>query len=144
MLKKLYRKAKGTCHEFEVVRVLLGSEESATSNQFVGRMPWLVSQASEWIHANLGSYIWHNKSLDTLVYFPLFAFDQDGKLVRKTKYPTIDDTCFPFTGYDLEEEALAQLNTQFEWNYWDYKGGSIYSHSDFKKSVDLSRFLLGR
>ncbi|XP_063947406.1 probable nucleoredoxin 1-2 [Daucus carota subsp. sativus] len=67
MLKKLYRKVKGTCHEFEVVRVLLGSEESATSNQFVGRMPWLVSQASEWIHANLGSYIWHNKSLDTLV-----------------------------------------------------------------------------
>ncbi|KAL8093570.1 putative nucleoredoxin 1-2 [Apium graveolens] len=144
MLKKLYRKVKGTDHHFEVVRVLLGSEESSTSKEFVGRMPWLVAKASEWIHANLASYIWHNRSLDELIYFPVFAFDQDGKLVRKTKYPTIDDKCFPFSGCDLEEEALSQLNTHFEWNYWDYTGGSIYSHQDHKKCVDLSQFQIGR
>lgn len=117
MLKRLYRKAKGTDQEFEVIRVLIGNDESSSSKKFIGRMPWLVSHASEWIHANLGSYIWHNKPLDELIYFPVFAFDQDGKLVRRTKYPTIEDARFPFSGCGLEEEALAQLNTHFEWNH---------------------------
>lgn len=145
MLKKLYRKAKGTDHEFEVIRVLIGDEESRSSKcAFVGRMPWLVSHASEWIHANLGSYMWHNKPLDELNYFPVFAFDQDGKLVRRTKYPTIENTCFPFSGCGLEDEALSQLNTHFEWNYWDYRGGSIYSHSDYKKSINLFNLPFGR
>lgn len=38
----------------------------------------------------------------------ILAFDQDGRLVRRTFYPILEDTNFPFG--DIEEETSSQLN----------------------------------
>lgn len=49
--------------------------------------------------------------------FGLLAFDGDGTVVRKTRYPRIQkgNVCFPFYDGGLEKEALKDSIQGFEW-----------------------------
>lgn len=50
----------------------------------------------------------------------LVAFDHDGRIVRRTSYPTIEkgNKKFPFYTGGLVEEALKDLVHQFDWDHW--------------------------
>ncbi|KAL6561993.1 hypothetical protein OROGR_003000 [Orobanche gracilis] len=135
MLKRMYLQTKSTYDEFEVIYICESKVEDASINDAVGDLPWLVSSASELLSDDYGFYSMYGVMSMSLT----LAFDRDGRLVRKTIYPLFDTMEFPFCTGNLEEEALAQLNTWFMWNYWDYYryGGQIYSARDKKLHIEL-------
>ncbi|KAL8120962.1 hypothetical protein AgCh_017942 [Apium graveolens] len=134
MLRDKYLHMKGTDNEFEVIHVV-ESADSVYLTEFmlsipyrhkmvktepmaslhIGDLPWLVSLETKLLPAEFGSYLcFKDEDMDHPM---LFAFDRDGKLVRKTIYPTVEDARFPFYAGNLEEEALTQLTTYFCWDY---------------------------
>lgn len=79
----------------------------------IGDFPWLVPDRNNTVPAIFGTYLYLDGDVRDM--FPLLdnpclilAFEQDGKLVRRTFYPTLEGTNFPFG--DIEEETLSQLN----------------------------------
>ncbi|KAL6544860.1 hypothetical protein OROMI_023722 [Orobanche minor] len=117
MLKERYLQKKGSDDEFEVIRILVSNTESSVNKHLVGDLPWLVSPGSKLMHELHSSFFWYGQSTCDLLkdHIPIFAFNPDGKLVRKTMYPTFEVSEFPFYAGSLEEETLSQLNT-----YWGY------------------------
>nr|XP_017254306.1 PREDICTED: probable nucleoredoxin 1 isoform X2 [Daucus carota subsp. sativus] len=115
MLKEKYLQMKGTDEEFEVIHIV-DKNEGGNPNLFMRRngfktesfasvhirdFPWLVSLKNNQLPASFGTYIYLDG--DVRFLFPLLenpclilAFDQDARLVRRTFYPTLEDTNFPF------------------------------------------------
>ncbi|KAK1354987.1 hypothetical protein POM88_048243 [Heracleum sosnowskyi] len=127
MLKDLYLKMKGTDDEFEVIYI----KDLALCNQ--PYTTWVVHDYDElpWPVHYYGEGYSLPKELEHSVfnyhYYPrntafprslLMAFDQDGRIVRKTFEPTFGDTEFPFYAGGLEKEFWYQLNVTFGWKYW--------------------------
>lgn len=134
MLRDKYLQMKGTDNEFEVIHVVESSDSVYIAEYMrcqpyrrgrgktepmvslhIGDLPWLVSLETKMLPAEFGSYLcFKDECMDNSM---LFAFDRDGKLVRKTIYPTVEDARFPFYAGNLEEEALTPLTTYFSWDY---------------------------
>lgn len=132
MLKEKYLQMKGTDEEFEVIHIVdkndrgnpnlktlrlmrsNGFEPESFASVHIGDFPWLlVSLGNNLLPASFGTYLYLDG--DVCDVFPLLenpclilAFDQDGRLVRRTFYPTLEGTNFPFG--DIEQETLKQLN----------------------------------
>ncbi|XP_017222423.1 probable nucleoredoxin 1-2 [Daucus carota subsp. sativus] len=129
-LKERYFRKKGTDDEFEVIRILVNNTESSVSKHLVGDMPWLVSPGSKLMHELDSSYFWYGRSTYDVLLFhiPIFAFSADGKLVRKTMYPTFEASEFPFYAGSLEDETLCQLITCWGLDYSNFRyNGRIYT-----------------
>lgn len=69
----------------------------------------------------------HEESHISKLFFHLFrnrvgllAFDCDGRVVRKTIFPSIEEgnMDFPFHAGGLEEVVLADLVKRYEWDFW--------------------------
>ncbi|KAL6542787.1 hypothetical protein OROHE_010307 [Orobanche hederae] len=132
MLKERYLQKKGSDDEFEVIRILVSNTESSVNKHLVGDLPWLVSPGSKLMHELHSSFFWYGQSTCDLLkdHIPIFAFNPDGKLVRKTMYPTFEVSEFPFYAGSLEEETLSQLNTYWGYDYLEHEyfryNGRIY------------------
>lgn len=129
-LKERYLQLRGTNDEFEVIHILEEKEKCVLPMQ---DLPWLVSCVSKLLP---GSYDFFYKSFD-LDFFnsTLLAFNQNGNVVRKTMYPVLEDTDFPFYLGSMMEEALSQLIRRLRCDYWNVypKKGRIYTlHKKFK------------
>ncbi|KAL6509825.1 hypothetical protein OROGR_022313 [Orobanche gracilis] len=125
MLKERYLELKGTYEEFEMIHIF---EREMDDDPIVpiGDLPWLVSRASELLPGGFDFYCCFE---DEHIRSTFLAFDRDGKLVRRTIFPMINDREFPFYAGSLEEETLIQLINLFGWDYWeDYqKKGRIFT-----------------
>lgn len=147
MLKEKYLQVKGTDDEFEVIHVVestdsvfldikkhyirrVQSKTESFASIHIGELPWLISDETKLL-PSFGSCLYFEGYVHSY-HSSIFAFDLDGRLVRRSFYPTFEDTDFPFYAGDLEEETLSQLNECFEWNYWNYfeKKGRIYSYKN--------------
>lgn len=119
MLKEKYFQTKGNDDEFEVVRILINDIESSIYRDLVGDMPWLVSPASDLIYDLGSSNFWYGIDDFYLLTctLPVLAFDQDGRLVRKTLRAKFEDLKFPFFTGLLEEKTLSSLSTPCSDNY---------------------------
>lgn len=123
-LKERYLKLKGTNDEFEVIHILKKNMNTILPIQ---DLPWFVSLTSDLLPDSFdinGCYGDDDHCQSTLL-----AFDQDGKLVRRTIFPVFENIDFPFYAGSLEEETLSQLIDLFGWDYWTfYPGkGRIYT-----------------
>lgn len=112
-----YHQTKGTDDEFEVIRIVINGGELDLGDKCclvslqrnLAHADWIVSLASQ-LKQNVGSYIWYGRPIDEFEFFlPIVAFDQDGRLVRKTMYPTFENMKFPFYAGGLEEELSSEL-----------------------------------
>ncbi|KAL6544900.1 hypothetical protein OROMI_023762 [Orobanche minor] len=126
-LKKMYVQSKGTYDEFEVIHIIGGDTESSSASNYVGYLPWLVSlSTSELLPGGLCFFsVYGDNSFNSFVFF-----DQGGKVVRKTIWPSFESIDFPFCAYGLEEEAWVQLNVLFDWRSF-YSG----TYSSWKRSI---------
>lgn len=118
---------KGTDEEFEVIYIVdkndrgipdlfmgcngLGTESFASVH--IRDFPWLVSLQKNQLPASFGTFMYLGGDVRFVFHYLdnpclIFAFDQDGRLVRRTFYPTLEDTNFPFG--DIEKETSSQLN----------------------------------
>ncbi|KAL6544859.1 hypothetical protein OROMI_023721 [Orobanche minor] len=139
MLKERYLQKKGSDDEFEVIRILVSNTESSVNKHLVGDLPWLVSPGSKLMHELHSSFFWYGQSTCDLLkdHIPIFAFNPDGKLVRKTMYPTFEVSEFPFYAGSLEEETLSQLNTY--WGY-DYLEDEYFRYNGEMQTVPIHTF----
>lgn len=124
-LKERYVELRGTDDEFEVIHILEEKEKGVLPTQ---DLPWLESPASKLLPGAYDVFCVD----DGIIYSHhsiLLAFNQDGNVVRKTIYPVLEDTDFPFYLGSMMEEALSQLINKFEWDYWNVypKKGRIYT-----------------
>ncbi|KAL6583613.1 hypothetical protein OROMI_002902 [Orobanche minor] len=134
-LKERYIELKGTADEFEVIHIVEETFDNETNVCDVANLPWFVQPAgaAEGYECNLFNFY---KKYDCYNGgCSLVAFDRDGRLVRRTIYPTVEDLNFPFHAGGLEEEALPQLIEAFEWDGWNSHKSEIYS---YKKDSDLT------
>lgn len=124
-MKNRYIELKGTDDEFEVIQI---TDEPCPKNELVANLPWFVLARGQ--DYSLSKWF---KYIDTL----LMAFDQNGRVVRKTIYPTFEDTNFPFYAGGIEKEALSQAVQFFRLDL--FKNGRpawIYSYrKNYAKSV---------
>ncbi|XP_074375790.1 putative nucleoredoxin 1 isoform X2 [Apium graveolens] len=130
-LTERYIQNKGTDYEFEVILISTSMTKSSFYKDLVGDMPWLVSSANELILDLSSSYYWYGISTNELIefFFPILAFNPDGRVVRKTLYPKFEDVEFPFYAGGLEDEMLSQLITLSMWDYSRFfrYNGRIYT-----------------
>ncbi|WOH05237.1 hypothetical protein DCAR_0624651 [Daucus carota subsp. sativus] len=110
MLEARYSKMKGTSKEFEVIHIR--KKQVSSNGKHRATMPWL----------------WHPPLLEGSCQLELLlrllrqgvgllAFDGDGRVVRRTKFPRIEmnNVDFPFYAGGLEKEAVTELIERFEW-----------------------------
>lgn len=120
MLKEKYFLTKGTDDEFEVIRILVNNTESLIYKDLVGDMPWLVSPESDLKYDVVSSRFWYG--LDAYFLFilclPILAFDQDGRVVRKTLHAELEDMKFPFFAGVMEEEMFSPLSTSSQEDFY--------------------------
>ncbi|WOH08128.1 hypothetical protein DCAR_0727565 [Daucus carota subsp. sativus] len=123
LLKEMYLAFKGTNDEFEVIHILENEMKTMIPIQ---DLPWLVSLENELLP---GGYDFHECYEECHINSTFLAFDQEGKLVRRTIYPVLENTDFPFYAGSMEEETLSQLIMNFGWDYWTYypNKGRIYT-----------------
>ncbi|XP_074377658.1 putative nucleoredoxin 1 [Apium graveolens] len=106
-LKALYMQMKGTTDEFEVIHMC----EGGLPEDVAAAIPWLMhppfdktSSTRQVIHRVFDG-----------CHFGLVAFDQDGRLVRRTRFPVIGNTVFPFyRRKDMEDEILMEVEDTFD------------------------------
>ncbi|KAL6541947.1 hypothetical protein OROGR_011433 [Orobanche gracilis] len=126
-LKERYMKLKGTADEFEVIHIVEETFDNETRERHLANLPWFVqSGAVEGYECNLFNF--YKKYIGYAGGCSLVAFDRDGRLVRRTIYPTVEDLNFPFHAGGLEKEALSQLIELFEWDGWNYRKSDIFSY----------------
>ncbi|XP_074324880.1 uncharacterized protein LOC141661777 [Apium graveolens] len=130
LLKERYINTEGSDDEFEVIQIVCHDNESLY-NRLVTDVPWLLhlfgySWASELIPGIFG---FHN--LDGYDRFgetcSMIAFDQDGRAVRKTINPSVEDMDLPFYAGRMEEEVFSQLTERLNWEYFGEREEGIYS-----------------
>lgn len=108
MLKERYVQCKGTHEEFEVIHIL---EWETGVSKHVGYLPWLVSELLpmvDWDFFNV-----HHSFSKSFVFF-----NGDGRVVRRTIWPSFENMDFPFCADGLEKEAWTQLGVWFDWKSW--------------------------
>lgn len=113
-LKSRYLKMKNTDDEFEVIHAPY--EYVASSyGESLGTVPWLRHRTFR-LKSNKYTLL-HSVFRGGV---GLVAFDHDGRIVRRTSYPTIEkgNKKFPFYTGGLVEEALKDLVHQFDWDHW--------------------------
>lgn len=110
MLEARYSKMKGTSNEFEVIHIR--KKQVYSNGKHRATLPWL------W-HPPLREGSCQYKLLVRLLRkgVGLIAFDGDGKVVWRTKFPRIEmnNMDFPFYAGGLEKEAVTELIDRFEW-----------------------------
>ncbi|XP_074369425.1 putative nucleoredoxin 1 [Apium graveolens] len=123
-LKIRYIELKGTDDEFEVIQI---TDELCSKTEDVANLPWFVQHCgqdyslSKWFNFYLKDG-WYTSTL-------LIAFDQNGRVVRKTIHPTFENTNFPFYAGGLEKEASSQAVKYFGLDLLhNWFPGSIYSY----------------
>lgn len=140
MLEKRYLDMKNTSDEFEVIYIT-NSENESPYIQNNANMKWFVSMASELLPMDCSSYRCYCHleaprpySLPRRScrggYSSILAFDQDGKIVRKSLDLSIDYIDFPFYAGSMQEEAFSGLNYFYGWSGMDlqYQGLLINSY----------------
>lgn len=121
-LKDRYIELKGTDDEFEVIQI---TDEPCSKNELVANLPWFVLARGE----DYSLSKWFNFYLGWCTNTFLMAFDQNGRVVRKTIDPTIEDKNFPFYAGGLEKEALSQAVDVFGLDIFEYGfPASIFSY----------------
>ncbi|KAL6538187.1 hypothetical protein OROGR_012175 [Orobanche gracilis] len=124
-LKERYMKLKGTADEFEVIHIVQESHHYETKKHHIVNLPWFVQPAGEAKGYECKVFNFYKKYGLYNGGCSIVAFDRDGRLVRRTIYPTVEDLNFPFyaTGGGLKEEASSQLVEAIELLY----GFTIYA-----------------
>lgn len=101
---------KGTSNEFEVIHIC--KKQVSSNGKHRATMPWL------W-HPPLREGPCQRKLLVRLLRqgVGLLAFDGDGRVVTRTKFPRIEmnNMNFPFYAGSLEKEVVTELIDRFEW-----------------------------
>lgn len=131
---------KGTDDYYEVIYIT-SSKEDALYEGLVWDVPWLFALESWLLPVDLSLYCCYcqPESLHSVLrcsYPPgwcgsnstLLAFDQDGRLVRKSVYLDFNPiNCFDYA--DTEEDTLSELNNYHQWFDMDreYRGLVINS-----------------
>ncbi|XP_017248612.1 probable nucleoredoxin 1 isoform X2 [Daucus carota subsp. sativus] len=133
LLKEMYLDMKDTDDEFEVIHISNSKNESC----YVEDVPWLVSPATELLPADYRLYCcfcrWTQLHPDIGNCLPgdchgnssILAFDQDGRLVRKSISLTIEHRHFPFYGGSMEKEAFFDYNEYFDYNEFYLEDGYL-------------------
>ncbi|KAL6580367.1 hypothetical protein OROMI_008391 [Orobanche minor] len=108
MLKERYVECKGTHDEFEVIHI---SEREERVSKHVGYLPWVLSEL-------VPVFGWdffgaHHSYSRSFVFF-----NSDGRVVRKTTWPSFENIDFPFCADGLEKEAWTQLGIWFDLKSW--------------------------
>ncbi|KAL8114913.1 putative nucleoredoxin 1 [Apium graveolens] len=109
ILKERYVQCKGTCDEFEVIHIL--KEEGVVTKQ-IGYLPWVVCDEFSPI-VDWNFFYVHDGASESFVFF-----DENGRMVRKTIWPSFENIDFPFCADGLEREAWVQLGHWFDWKSW--------------------------
>lgn len=135
LLEDRYIHAKGSDDEFEVIHIVCHDNESLY-NRLVTDVPWLLhpfgySCASELFPGIFGfhSLAGYDCSGGTTC---MIAFDQHGRVVRKTINLSVEDMDFPFYAGSMEEETFSLLTERLNWEYFDEAEQGIYS---FKRTL---------
>lgn len=124
-LKDRYIELKGTDDEFEVIQI---TTDLCSKIEHVANLPWIVQpcgqdyRLSKWFNFYFTDDGWGTSTF-------LIAFDQNGRVVRKTINPTFEDKNFPFYAGGLENEALSQAVNFFGLDIFDNGfPAAIYSY----------------
>lgn len=138
MLIERYLNTKNTSDEFEVIYITNSKHESPCI-ELIACMEWFVSIPSEllsidrslyccYCHLKPRPYCLHNRSC--FGGSSILAFDQDGKVVRKSLEPSFDHFDFPFYAGSMQEEAFSGLNHFYNCSDLDfyYQGLLINSY----------------
>ncbi|XP_074374805.1 putative nucleoredoxin 1-1 [Apium graveolens] len=117
-LKARYLQLKDTDNEFEVICICeRDGSPSPYGEHVISSCSWLRHPP-----ICLGSNI--SKLLYRLSFMGkdagLLAFDRDGRVVRRTVFPSIErgNMVFPFYGGGLEKDALRRLIKRYEWDLY--------------------------
>ncbi|KAL6532645.1 hypothetical protein OROHE_014067 [Orobanche hederae] len=106
-LKALYIQMKGTIDEFEVIHMC----EGGLPEEVAAAIPWLM-------HPPFDRMSGTRQVIDRVFdgcHFGLVAFDRDGRLVRRTRFPVIGNMVFPFYGRkNMEDEVLMEVEDTFD------------------------------
>ncbi|KAL6579412.1 hypothetical protein OROMI_009628 [Orobanche minor] len=106
-LKALYIQMKGTIDEFEVIHMC----EGGLPEEVAAAIPWLM-------HPPFDRTSGTRQVIDRVFdgcHFGLVAFDRDGRLVRRTRFPVIGNVVFPFYGRkNMEDEVLMEVEDTFD------------------------------
>ena len=108
---------KDTYGEFEVIHVYILDTED--EDEDADEEPWLKYPLPEdFLHAPDflpfefdKRYLKYGETYDVGLWTRLLAFDQAGRIVRDTAFPTIEYINFPFYKYGLEQEILFHLDS---------------------------------
>lgn len=110
-LKARYLKMKNTDDAFEVIHA---PYEHVGSSYSIGTVPWLRHRTFPLnsIKYTLLQRVFRRSD-------GLLAFDRDGRIVRRTRYPFIEEGNgdFPFYSGGLVKEALRDIVLRFDLNY---------------------------
>lgn len=110
MLRARYLQMKGTNDEFEVIHIC--TKEGYSYGKNIATTSWLTLPAN--CEGSSGS-----RPLGYYIFVGgLFAFDRDGSLVRRTRYPSIEreNMDFPFYSGGLKE-VLRDVIGRHQWNF---------------------------
>lgn len=133
MLKKRYFDMKGTSDEFEVIYISSGDKKSPYKKH-IADVPWVLSFASDLSTIDLSLYCCYCHLLlasavstrycgecgkSSRRESSMLAFDQDGRIVRKSLELIFYCSYFPFCDGSMEEEALHELNGSYFWSDMD-------------------------
>lgn len=131
-LKEKYTKLKGTTDEFEVIHIRGESSDNESKVDQIENLPWFVqlAGASHGWKNNLFNFYFYKCYTCYLGGCSVIAFDRDGRVVRRTTFPTVEDLYFPFYDGSLEKEALSQLVSAFQYDcLYSRRSGMIYSYN---------------
>ncbi|KAL1803828.1 hypothetical protein ACET3Z_032475 [Daucus carota] len=109
ILRARYLQMKGTSDEFEVIHIC--TKEGYSYGKNIATTPWLTLPAHS--KGSSGSSLLGNFTS----VGGLFAFDRDGSLVRRTRYPSIkwEKMDFPFYS-GVWKEVLRDIIGRYQWN----------------------------
>ncbi|XP_074362254.1 putative nucleoredoxin 1 [Apium graveolens] len=116
MLRARYVQVKGTENEFEVIHICKNITTYSYGKN-ITTMSWLRHPSRHPPYRagyNVCKILVRVFRKDVL---GLFAFDRDGRLVRRTLFPSIERRNVDFPFGDMEEEFLKELVNRFEWKH---------------------------
>lgn len=109
MLRARYLQMKGTNDEFEVIHIC--TKEGYSYGKNIATVSWLTLPAH--CKGSSASSLFGNFIFDG----GLFAFDRDGSLIRRTRYPSIERENMDFPFYSgVWKEVLRDIIGRYQWN----------------------------
>lgn len=115
MLRARYLQVKGTDNEFEVIHICK-NKKAYSYGKNIAPVSWLRHPSGNPSHRrpNIVTEILSRVFRGNVV--GLFAFEHDGRVVRRTLFPSIEEGNLDFPFGDLEKEFLRELVDKFEWD----------------------------